>query len=176
MNDEPREGRTGSRRSRFGVRYQASRRWLLALAAASLATGLLMYLFGSDAAREIANVFTLPPLVVLCWLAFGAPFRLTRRRRELDERQRALLHRAYDVSYRIVGVSIGLYLVTHFWLLGPSRFPGLPLQHARNLAFNLYVMLPFLPAAVIAWIEPDLPEDRDGVPDERPAGPLRPAR
>ena len=145
---------------RFGVRHQASRRWILAFAAASLAAGLLLYLFGGYAAREGAILFTFPPLVVLCWFAFGTPFRVVRRRGELDERQRALLHRAYDVSYRIVGVAIGLYLVTHFWLIDPARFPGLPPQHARNLAINLYVMLPFLPAAVIGWIEPDLPEER----------------
>jgi len=82
--------------------------------------------------------------------------------RPADERQRAIREHARAVAYQIIGPAI--YLVALYLIFAPQFFnhPWLPSSETEQVGLLVGVVLLFstLPAAVIAWSEPD------PVPDE----------
>jgi hypothetical protein len=110
------------------------------------------------------NVTEFPVVFVLA-LADFALGRATRRIAsaeviDLDERQESLRNRAHRIAYAILAVSVGLVLLvadvatpySHRWLADAVH--GSP-------ALGFLQLLFFLPAMVIAWIEPDRISDDD---------------
>jgi hypothetical protein len=82
--------------------------------------------------------------------------------RPADERQRAIREHARAVAYQIIGPAI--YIVALYLIFAPQFFshPWLPSNQIEQTGLLLGLALVFgtLPAAVIAWSEPD------PVPDE----------
>jgi hypothetical protein len=82
--------------------------------------------------------------------------------RPADERQRAILQHAQAVSYRILGpaiVLVALYLIYAPMFLGHVWLPSTQVEQVELLA-GFALLLGTLPAAVIAWSEPDpVPDD-----------------
>ena len=82
--------------------------------------------------------------------------------RPADERQRAILQHAQAVSYRILGpaiVLVALYLIYAPMFLGHVWLPSTQVEQVELLA-GFALLLGTLPAAVIAWGEPDpVPDD-----------------
>lgn len=81
-------------------------------------------------------------------------------RHPLDERQRAMHDRSLVVSYRVLTLAVGLTIGAAAGVASNEPiildFPALL---PFIIVFALYV--PFLPYAVLAWIEEDLPADED---------------
>jgi hypothetical protein len=80
-----------------------------------------------------------------------------------DERQRAIREHARAVAYQIVGPVI--YVVALYLIFAPTFFhhPWLPSSQVEQVGLltGLALLLSTLPAAVIAWSEPDpVPDDR----------------
>jgi hypothetical protein len=105
------------------------------------------------------------PLLFAMALADFALGRATRRiasaeARDLDERQESLRNRAHRIAYGILAASVGLVLVvadvatpeSHRWLAEAIH---------GGAAISFLQLLLFLPAMVIAWIEPDRISDED---------------
>lgn len=105
------------------------------------------------------------PLLFALALADLALGRATRRIasaevRDLDERQESLRNRAHRIAYTILAGSVVLVLViadlatpeSHRWLADAIH---------GNAAISFLQLLLFLPAMVIAWIEPDRISDED---------------
>ena len=105
------------------------------------------------------------PLLGALALADFALGRATRRiasaeARDLDERQESLRNRAHRIAYGILAVSVALVLVgadlatpeSHRWLADAIH---------GGAAISFLQLLLFLPAMVIAWIEPDRISDED---------------
>lgn len=89
----------------------------------------------------------------------------------LDERQRAIRDRAYYSAYRalsLIGVGGALYLA----LVQLRRLPQVHLGkgEAMLLAGGAVLLLLTLPSAIMAWTEPDPPEDSGahGMVNRRP--------
>lgn len=104
----------------------------------------------------------------LGWLASATTFRIIvfRRQREHDERERELADRAIHISYEILAAFAILFLFANFasdpqsvswWRQHLSLSPSA--GSAEVLAFQVAFSIPLLPSAVLAWIEPDPPED-----------------
>lgn len=108
------------------------------------------------------------PLAILLMFGFAAGvfviYATTRNRAEpesldLDERQRDLAVRARALSYGVL--LVGIVAIAAVWAVyvtsvGPVTFgPELLLP----VAIVVGVYLPVLPAAVLAWIEPDAPPE-----------------
>jgi type IV secretory pathway TrbD component len=90
---------------------------------------------------------------------YGYSGRRMDRRRNLDERQLAMIDRAMVVSYGVLTAVIGLLLGgLALWLTfgGPITF-GMGELTPFIIGAALYE--PVLPFAALAWIEPDLPAD-----------------
>ena len=82
--------------------------------------------------------------------------------RPVDERQRAIREHAQAVSYRIIGpviAVVGFYLIFAPRFLDHLWFPSTQVDQVQ-LFVGLALLFGTLPAAVIAWSEPD------PVPDE----------
>jgi hypothetical protein len=83
--------------------------------------------------------------------------------RPADERQRAIREHAQAVSYRILGpliVVLALYLMFATQVFGHAWLPSTPSEQVALLA-GFALLFSSLPAAVIAWSEPDpVPDDR----------------
>jgi hypothetical protein len=105
------------------------------------------------------------PLLLALALADFALGRATRRiasaeARDLDERQESLRNRAHRIAYSILAGSVVLVLViadlatpeSHRWLADAIR---------GGAAISFLQLVLFLPAMVIAWIEPDRISDED---------------
>jgi len=105
------------------------------------------------------------PLIFVLALADFALGRATRRIAsaaiiDLDERQESLRNQAHRIAYAVLAVSVGLVLLvtdvatpdSHRWLV--DAIHGGP-------ALSFLQLLFFLPAMVIAWIEPDRISDDD---------------
>jgi hypothetical protein len=105
---------------------------------------------------------TLLVALALCDLALG---RATRRIAtadldHLDERQKALRNRAHRIAYVILALSVGL-VVTVAELASPSTRRWLSDAIGAGGLFSFIQLLFFLPAMVIAWIEPDRIADEE---------------
>ena len=86
----------------------------------------------------------------------------TRDRNPLDERQRSMHDRALVVSYRILTIAVGLTIGAAAGVASNEPIVlDFPALLPFIVVFALYV--PFLPFAVLAWIEQDLPADEDGL-------------
>jgi hypothetical protein len=105
-------------------------------------------------------------LLVLLALGDVALGRATRRlatadEDRIDERQEALRNRAHRIAYAILAISVGLVV-----LIAEVANPGTRRWLADSLGGGSVVsfiqLLFFLPAMVIAWIEPDRIADEDG--------------
>jgi hypothetical protein len=98
----------------------------------------------------------------MVWGWFPFFMSATRERHPLDERQRAMHDRALILSYRIVTVAVGLTIGA---AAGVASNEPLVLDFPALLPFIVVFALyqPFLPFAALAWMEPDLPADDDGL-------------
>ncbi len=119
----------------------------VALVGVTLASVVLVSLYARD--RMVAGWF---PFFMKA-MSDGHP---------LDERQRLMHDRALVVSYRILTLAVGLTIGA---AAGIASNEPIVLDFAALIpfivVFALYV--PFLPFAVLAWIEQDLPADEDGL-------------
>ena len=80
--------------------------------------------------------------------------------RGLDERERQLRDRAWILSYQVLSlVVIGAVVILGIsvFILGRTVVVDAGLVNA--LVLSIAVLLPVLPAAALAWIEPDSPAD-----------------
>ncbi len=78
----------------------------------------------------------------------------------LDERQRQLRDRAWILSYQVLAaVVVFAIAAVAIAVLGYGRTVTLDGSLVSALAISVGVLLPLLPAAALAWIEPDAPED-----------------
>ena len=87
--------------------------------------------------------------------------RITERRDQLDERQRAMLDRALVTGYGALTTAIVVILAVlalYLSFIGPITLDMTSLT-PWIIAVALYV--PFLPFAALAWIEADAPADDD---------------
>jgi hypothetical protein len=82
--------------------------------------------------------------------------------RPADERQRAIREHAQAISFRILGpviVLVALYLIYAPMFLGHVWLPSAQVEQVELLA-GFALLFSTLPAAVIAWSEPDpVPDD-----------------
>ena len=78
----------------------------------------------------------------------------------LDERQRQLRDRAWVLSYQVLAVvvvaTVGVVAVT---VLGMGRAVLLDATTVSAAAITVGVLLPILPIAALAWLEPDAPAE-----------------
>jgi hypothetical protein len=76
--------------------------------------------------------------------------------RGLDERERALRDRAWILSYQVLAfVVVVLGAAVVIPVLGFGRSVTIDASIATAIALCLGVLLPLLPAAALAWLEPD---------------------
>jgi len=79
---------------------------------------------------------------------------------ELDERQRLLRDRAHVASYAILSVVVVAILAAlAIPVIGFGREIVLDAPVMTAAAISIGTLIPVLPVASLAWIEPDLPED-----------------
>lgn len=78
----------------------------------------------------------------------------------LDERQRQLRDQAWVLSYQVLAavVVIGVGVVA-ILVLGFGRVVTLDATIVGAAALSVAVLIPILPVAALAWIEPDAPAD-----------------
>ncbi len=77
----------------------------------------------------------------------------------LDERERQLRDRAWILSYQVLAVVVvALVAATVIPVLGFGQPVTVDATLATAAALCLGVLLPLLPAASLAWIEPDIHE------------------
>ena len=78
----------------------------------------------------------------------------------LDERQRGVRDRAYRVSYLVVSLAfVGASAIYSALVLHPSGAPGSQEPMLAPLGFGALLLTMTFPLAVVAWTEPDPPED-----------------
>jgi hypothetical protein len=76
--------------------------------------------------------------------------------RGLDERERQLRDRAWILSYRVLSlVVIGVVVVLGISVFILGRTLTIDANLVNALVLSVAVLLPVLPAAALAWIEPD---------------------
>lgn len=78
-----------------------------------------------------------------------------------DERQSLVLLRAVAMSYRIVGIVLLVLLLVAGWIdltRGPVTI-AFDLPMVLRILPSALILLAFLPSAVVAWSEPDLPDE-----------------
>lgn len=117
---------------------------------------------------SIPNVIWGPVSFLLIGLtAIGALvlYRFVRDRADLgstalDERQRQLRDRAWVLSYGILStVVVALVGVLAVLVLGMERVVTLDPNLMSAVALCTGTLIPLVPVAALAWLEPDLPED-----------------
>lgn len=80
--------------------------------------------------------------------------------RDLDERERQLRDRAWIVSYQVLSaVVIAGVVVVGISVFVLGRTVTLDANLVNAIVLSVAVLLPVLPAAALAWIEPDAPAD-----------------
>lgn len=78
----------------------------------------------------------------------------------LDERQRQLRDRAWVLCYEVLSaVVVAAVAVVAVLVLGFGRAVTLDATLVGAVAISVGVLIPVLPAAALAWIEPDAPAD-----------------
>jgi hypothetical protein len=78
----------------------------------------------------------------------------------LDERERQLRDQAWILSYQILAaVVVGAIAIAAIWVLGFGRTIVLDAELVGALAVSIGVLLPILPVAALATIEPDPPAE-----------------
>lgn len=104
------------------------------------------------------GAFLMPALFVLGFLALGrATQRVTSAPdSQVDERQEALRNRAYRLAYWILALTTAASVLTSYMLGGSPRAWLLNALHSGPLSV-FFILLFFLPAMVLAWLEPDGP-------------------
>ena len=81
-------------------------------------------------------------------------------RANLDERQRQLRDRAMVLAYQVMsGVVVAAVAGVAIWVLGLGRTINLDGAIVGGLAISVGVIIPLLPIAALAWIEPDAPPE-----------------
>ena len=79
---------------------------------------------------------------------------------DLDERQRQLRDRAWILCYEFLSaVIVGAILVVGVLVLGFGKVVTLDGAAVSALVLCVGVLLPLLPVAALAWVEPDPPAD-----------------
>jgi hypothetical protein len=80
--------------------------------------------------------------------------------RNLDERERQLRDRAWILSYQVLSaVVVTAVVVVGISVFAFGRTVTLDANLVNALVLSVAVLLPVLPAAALAWIEPDPPAD-----------------
>jgi hypothetical protein len=80
--------------------------------------------------------------------------------RNLDERERQLRDRAWILSYQVLSaVVVTAVVVVGISVFAFDRTVTLDANLVNALVLSVAVLLPVLPAAALAWIEPDAPAD-----------------
>jgi len=146
---------------------QLSQRTRRVIAVATLVGLPSMYLWSSFwLGTSVPNVIWGPISFVLVGLtAAGALilYRFVRDRADLgaadlDERQRQLRDRAWVLSYGLLSTVVVLTIgVLAVLVLGLDREVTLDPALVGPIAICVGVLIPVLPVAALAWIEPDLP-------------------
>ena len=161
MNDH-----MGEKPSMMGRRR---RRRLVTVAYFFLTVVALVFAFAKSERIDVAMIFLLVAFVFFVVQLLPVMQGLTQKKvSELDERELGVHGRAYFRAYRVLGVVCGLTLMymalaatpqevqmhygTDFTMPTPSQFSFLGL-------FYTYLLIS-LPAAMVAWTEPD-PSDLD---------------
>ena len=157
---------TGSRESRIDRLSRRTRRFL----AAGTLVGLpAMYAWSSY--WQATSVATLAwgwvSFVLIGMTGIGSLvlYRYARDRAEwssrgLDERQQQLRDRALVLSYGILSTTVVLAIgVVAVLVLGMGRQVSLDGTVVSAAAISIGVLVPVLPVAALAWIEPDPPEE-----------------
>lgn len=81
-------------------------------------------------------------------------------RADLDERQRQLRDRAMVLSYQVLSaVVIAAVAGLAVQVLGLGRTVTLDAAVVGGIALSVGVLIPLLPTAALAWIEPDAPPE-----------------
>jgi hypothetical protein len=79
---------------------------------------------------------------------------------DLDERQRQLRDRAWVMSYEVLAAAvIGGVVVIAVLVLGMGRNVNLDGTIVSAIAICTGVLIPLLPVAALAWVEPDAPAE-----------------
>ncbi len=100
---------------------------------------------------------TLVGSVVLYWFVRD---RADLRGAGLDERQRQLRDRAWILSYQVLAaVVVAAVGVIAVMVLGMGREVRLDASFVSAAAITVGVLLPILPIAALAWLEPDAPAE-----------------
>lgn len=78
----------------------------------------------------------------------------------LDERQRQLRDRAWVVSYGVLSTAVVIVVaILAILVLGLGRDVALDASLMSALAICVGVLIPIVPIAALAWLEPDLPSE-----------------
>lgn len=146
-----------------------SRRWRRVLVAATLVGLPAMYAWsGYWTTTTVPSIVWGPITFLLFGTTLVGAFVLYRYARDraampgpgLDERERQLRDRAWILSYQVLSVVVVALVAA---LVIPVLGFGQPVTVDANLAtaaaLCLGVLLPLLPTATLAWIEPDIRED-----------------
>jgi hypothetical protein len=81
-------------------------------------------------------------------------------RASLDERQRQLRDRAMVLSYQLLSAVVVLAVaIVAVAVLGVGRTVTLDGAAVGGVAITVGVLIPLLPTAALAWIEPDAPAE-----------------
>ncbi len=157
---------TSTRRFRVDRLSQRSRR----LVAVATLFGLpAMFVWSAFWTRTSAPTIVWGPvsfvLVGLTLLGAGVLYRYVRNRADmpgfgLDERERLLRDQAWILSYEVLSVvAVVLAAAIVVPVLGFGQSITFGASTATAVALCLGVLLPVLPAAALAWLEPDAPEE-----------------
>ena len=119
-------------------------------------------------ATSVPNILWGPFSFVLIGVTIVGAFvlyRFTRDRADmpgtrLDERERQMRDQAWILSYQVLAVVVVLVVaVVTIAVLGLGRTVTLDATIVSAVAISIGALLPLLPVAALAWIEPDLPAD-----------------
>jgi hypothetical protein len=125
--------------------------------------------FAVALAAAVAGLVPLALAGLLAFLVGGAGTTISvsnigdRRASVLDERQLARRDRAYRLAYGAIGWPLSFLLVYLMFVLASGR-PLLPEEFVQVGAVVLagaIMLVVLLPTAILAWTEPDPPEDEE---------------
>ena len=154
-----------SQKTRIETLSQRARR---VIAVASLLA--LPAMFGWSAfwlRTSVPNILWGPVSFVLIFVTVAGAFVLYAFVRDratygahLDERQRALRDRAWVLSYEVLAVVVVVVVaVLGVMVLAMGNDVTLDGGFVSGLAICTGVLIPLLPVAALAWVEPDLPAE-----------------